>query len=163
LTLSDASSFTGLTTINAGSLTLAGSYNGSGKRGSGSQVLYASAWQSTFAGTLSGAGGLTVQSGSLYLTSAGNALSGPVGVTGGTLAAASGALPSVGTLNVSGGLLKVVDLSTAASLSLGLTGSGSAQIPGLAEPRLEISMLIRQPGLHGDDGHDHVGLAERDG
>jgi hypothetical protein len=88
-----------------------------------------------------------------------------VGVTGGTLAAATGALLSVGTLNVSGGLLKVVDLGTAASLSL-----GSDRVRFCADFRIRTELgreyfqcLIRQPGFHSHDGHDHVGLSERDG
>ena len=84
----------------------------------------------TFAGSLTGTGGL-VKSGSGNLTLAGsNTFSGATAVNAGTLTAGTGALANTSSITVSGASLKAADLNANASLSIDLTGSATVSNSG---------------------------------
>jgi autotransporter-associated beta strand protein len=135
LTLTGTNTYTGITTITAGTLALSGSgsigtssgllnaatfdisattsgatittLSGTGSVVLGTKTLTLSAANDTFAGVISGTGGLVLSSGTQTLTGT-NTYTGGTTVNGGTLSFGSdGVLADTGAVNVSGGTLAI--------------------------------------------------------
>jgi autotransporter-associated beta strand protein len=131
LTISGANTYTGTTTVNAGTLALGANQNMGAITGSGNISLSTftlttnSSSNTTFSGVIAGTGALTKNGSSRLLLAGNNTYTGATTVNAGTLALGSSTgVPTASTLSVNGG---VFDLNgnnfTTSALSNGVAGA----------------------------------------
>lgn len=136
LILSGNNTFTGTTTVSAGTLQLgagsaSGSLAGAVSVGSGATLAINRSGTFTFASAISGAGGVTTSTGTITLSNA-NTYGGNTTISSGTLKlGASGSIANSAHINVAGGAtFDVSSVSGGFSLVSGQTVSGTGSISG---------------------------------
>ena len=139
LTLSASNSYTGNTTISAGTLAIGGVgslgagtlYNGNIAISSGAIFKYNSSVTDTFGGSISGNGGL-MQSGNFLWLTGNNTYSGPTTITAGTLALASAGVLGggnyAGSIAISSGAVLNYDSVAAQTFSGVISGGGGLNL-----------------------------------